>query len=131
MKLTRKLFAGICFVVAMALYAVLLVPDTHAVTYNPSTYANPPGVYKHVAAGLATTTVKSGAGVLYGIIINTKGASVNTLTCYDNTAGSGTVIALLDTTGATASLKYDIAFGTGLTCVSATGTGADYTVSYR
>jgi hypothetical protein len=103
-----------------------------AVTYNPSTYANPPGIYKNVAAGTATTNVKSGAGVLYLITFNTKGASANTLTCYDNTAASGTKIATIDTVNVnTQTLHYNVAFGTGLTCISATGTGADYTVSYR
>lgn len=127
----RNLIAIICFTIAAAFFATCFIPETRAVTYNPSQYANPPGNYKNVAAGTATTTVKSGAGVLYSVIINTKGASANTLTCYDNTAGSGTKIAIIDTTGGTASIRYDVAFSTGLTCVSATGTGADYTVSYR
>jgi len=87
--------------------------------------------YKYVAAGTATTTVKSGAGVLRSITINTKGASANTMTVYDNTAGSGTKIAVIDSTGGAATLTYNVAFATGLTIVSATGTGADYTVSYE
>jgi len=87
--------------------------------------------YAHVAAGTATTTVKSGAGFLHCLSINTKGASSNTLTVYDNTAGSGTVIAVIDTTAQVQSLFYDVTFATGLTIVSATGTGADYTVAYR
>lgn len=93
-------------------------------TYESNSYLN-------VAAGTATTTVKSGAGTLARIIINTKGASSNTLTCYDNTAASGTKIATIDTTGGTTVLNYGVAFGIGLTCASASGTGADYTVSYR
>lgn len=87
--------------------------------------------FLNVAAGTATTVVKSGAGTLASITINTKGASSNTLTVYDNTAGSGTKIATIDTTAAQVTLNFNVAFGTGLTIVSATGTGADYTVAYR
>jgi hypothetical protein len=78
-----------------------------------------------------TTVVQAGAGVLQGININTKGASANTLTLYDNTAASGTVIAVIDTTGGTAALRFDVKFATGLTAVLATGTAADITVSYH
>ena len=118
-------------IMASVLVLAALAVGLQAVTYNPSQYANPPGIYKNVAAGTATTTVKSGAGVLYHVIINTKGASANTLTCYDNTAASGTKIATIDDVNNSGTLTYNVAFSTGLTCVSATGTGADYTVSYR
>lgn len=79
----------------------------------------------------ATTTVKSGAGLLHTLCINTKGASANTATIYDNTAGSGTKIGTLDTTAGVQCLTYDAVFATGLTIVTATGTAADITVSYR
>lgn len=79
-----------------------------------------------------TTTVKSGAGILWRIVINTKGASANTATVYDNTAGSGTKIGTIDTvTGATGEIDYGgVNFATGLTIVTATGTAADITVVY-
>jgi hypothetical protein len=80
----------------------------------------------------ATTTVKSGAGTLVGININTKGASANTLTIYDNTAGSGTKIGTVDTVnGVIGHIPFKAAFATGLTVVIATGTAADITVIYR
>lgn len=78
----------------------------------------------------ATTVVKSSGGVLRAITINKKGASANTATLYDNTAASGTVIGVIDTTAGVATLQYDLAFRTGLTVVTATGTAADLTVSY-
>jgi len=96
--------------------------------------ANPlesPGQFTNVAAGTATTTIKSGTGILIGISINTKGATGNTLTIYDNTAGSGTKIATIDTTVQAGLYLYRLKFVTGLTCVSATGTGADYTAIYQ
>lgn len=102
---------------------VLMGSANPVLTYRSDTYLN-------VAAGTATTVVKSGAGTLARISINTKGASANVITVYDNTAGSGTKIATIDGTSDRDHV-YDVAFATGLTIVSATGTGADYTVAYR
>lgn len=87
-------------------------------------------IAKHISTN-ATTAVKSGAGFLHAVTINTKGASSNVLTLYDNTAASGTVIATIDTTSASVTLTYDSAFSTGLTAVTATGTAADITITYR
>lgn len=87
-------------------------------------------IYKHIATN-TTTVVKSGAGVVHSITINTKGATANIATVYDNTAGSGTVIAIIDTTGNVGTITLDVGFYTGLTIVTATGTAADITVSYR
>lgn len=78
-----------------------------------------------------TTVVKSGAGSLQNFTINTKGASANTATLYDNTSASGTIIAVIDTTSANQSLFYNVAFNNGLTIVTATGTAPDVTVSWR
>lgn len=78
-----------------------------------------------------TTTVKSGAGTLASITIGTSGASANTITIYDSLAGSGTVISLVNGTMSPGTLAYNVAFGTGLTIVTATGTCADITVGYR
>jgi hypothetical protein len=85
--------------------------------------------YKNLAA-LATTTVKSTPGFLHSIIINTAGATGNTVTIYDNTAGSGTKIATIDATAVSQRI-YNVQFTTGLTVVVANGTAADITVSYR
>lgn len=85
-------------------------------------------VYKHISTN-ATTSVKSGAGILHSITINTVGAT-DTVTIYDNTAGSGTVIAVLSSLTST-TLVFDVAFNTGLTIVSSGTTAPDLTVSYR
>lgn len=77
-----------------------------------------------------TTVVKEGAGWLKYITVNTSGASSNTITVYDNTAGSGTKIATIDGTMAEGTLHYEVEFSTGLTIVTATGTAANITVSY-
>jgi hypothetical protein len=96
--------------------------NTRSRTYLPNNYTR-------VNAN-GTTVVKSGAGTLHGITFCTKGATANVWTLYDNTAGSGTVIGVIDTTTAVAQLPFNIQFGTGLTIVSATGTCADGCVEW-
>lgn len=81
----------------------------------------------------ATTTVKSGAGTLHNVCINTPTA-LATIVIYNNTAGSGTKIASVTNPASVAGIfpvcaKYDVYFSTGLTVV--TGVAAqDITVTY-
>lgn len=79
----------------------------------------------------ATTVVKAGPGRLHSITINTKGATANIATIFDNTAGSGTQIGVIDTTSTIGTVIYDLAFRTGLTIVTSAGTAANITVSYN
>lgn len=89
-----------------------------------------PSSYLHLNAN-GTTTVKSGAGVLRRIVINTRGGIVNTLTIYDNTTATGTVIGVVDTINAGGAFDYELDFTTGLTVVLAGGTAADITIIYE
>lgn len=78
-----------------------------------------------------TTTVKSGAGTFHLASVNTLGTVASTCTFYDNTAGSGTIIAIINSLTLSGSFTYDIAFSTGLTVVT-TGTAApNLTVAYK
>lgn len=87
--------------------------------------------YAHLNS-TGTTTIKSGAGILRRVVVNTNGSGSNTFTIYDNTSGSGTVIAAIDTVnGVSGHFEYNVAFSTGLTVVNATGTSADITVIYE
>jgi hypothetical protein len=87
--------------------------------------------YKHISALAATTVIKSGPGTLVRVCINTKGASSNVLTLYDNaSAASGTVIATIDTTANVGTITFECDFLLGLTVSLATGTAADVTISY-
>ena len=87
--------------------------------------------YAHLNS-TGTTTIKSGAGILRRVVINTNGSASNTFAVYDNTSGSGTVIAAIDTVnGVSGHFEYNVAFSTGLTVVNATGTSADITVIYE
>ena len=75
-------------------------------------------------AAPTTTVVKSGAGFLHALVINTP-AATGVITIYDNTAASGTIIgtitqpaALLDGVGK--SIIYNVKFTIGLTIVTST-----------
>lgn len=73
--------------------------------------------YKYLGAN-ATTVCKYGAGRLVRVV-NVDNAG--TVTLYDNTAGSGTQIAVIDTAKALGTLEFGLPFSTGLTAVVATG----------
>lgn len=82
-------------------------------------------------AGAATTVIKTGSGVLKGIVVN-KAVANGVITVYDNTAGSGTKIATI-TNPATllhsqVSLDFNCKFSTGLTIV--TSAADDITVTW-
>lgn len=74
-----------------------------------------------------TTTVKSGSGLLHSIIVT--GGTAGTIIVYDNTAGSGTVIASFDSTNALETYVFNAKFTTGLTIV--TGAATKLTAIYR
>lgn len=78
-----------------------------------------------------TTTVKSGAGILHAVTINTKGTVASTITIYDNTAGSGTKIGIIDSLNLSGAFFFDVAFATGLTLVTTGTLAPDITVSYK
>lgn len=88
-------------------------------------YGNP--AYTHIS-GAATTTVKTGPGCIHRIVVGTPGG---TCTVYDNTAGSGTVIAVVDLSTLTAPISLDLScdFATGLTLV--TTSTSDITAVYE
>lgn len=78
-----------------------------------------------------TTTVKSGAGTLRSVTINSLGTVASVVTIYDNTAGSGTKIGTIDSLTLKGTFTFDAAFSTGLTIVSTGTLAPDITVSYR
>jgi len=84
--------------------------------------------YTHIST-TTTTTIKSGAGFVHNISVNTKGTAASIVTVYDNTTATGTVIGIIDSLNLSGLFLSDVAFATGLTIVT---TGApDLTVSYR
>lgn len=89
--------------------------------------------YTHIAAGQATTVVKSGVGFLHAIVFGGAATATNVTTIYDNTAASGTVIGIPTATAVTfpATVVYDLGFNTGLTINTATANGSDMTVIWK
>lgn len=107
--------------------AVLSNGQTYLLTQN-SQVASASGGYSFSNVSTATTTVvKSGAGTLHSIVVNTTAAGA--ITVYDNTAASGTKIATLKASVVEGDFIYDLAFSTGLTIVTAAA--SDITVTYK
>lgn len=89
-----------------------------------------PWLYSHISTS-ATTAVKAGPGHLHAVVVNTKGTVASTTTIYDNTAASGTVVAVIDSLNQSGTFTYGLQCATGITVVT-TGTAApDVTVLYR
>ena len=81
-----------------------------------------------------TTTVKSGAGMLHAVILNTPVANA-VVTQYDNTAGCGTKIGTITLPAALLSsgpvtVTLNVKFGTGYTAVTS-GATMDITTCTR
>lgn len=86
------------------------------------------GKYTNINSN-ATTVVSAVPCTLLRVIINNAGASANTATIYDNTAGSGTIVAVIDTVELNGRvLEFGCILKTGCTVVTATGTAGDITV---
>lgn len=80
----------------------------------------------------ATTVLKSSSGVVKRVCIGANAGNGHTITLYNNTAGSGTILAVLTTSGSTVPgncSEYDAFMSTGITAV-VTGT-SDWTVIYE
>lgn len=100
--------------------------DSALVIANKATVAPASNTFTYISTA-TTTAVKSGSGILEKIIVSTVGSS-STATIYDNTAGSGTVIGVINT-DSLGTYNYGGRFATGLTIVTV-GT-PKITVVYR
>lgn len=110
--------------------SVYVNPGALSYTTDTVTIYTPDPSYTHISTN-TSTQVKTGAGYLFGISINTAGASSNVATIYDNTSCATTVIAVIDTT-AIGNVDYKgLKFATGICITTATGTAADLTVVYK
>jgi hypothetical protein len=83
--------------------------------------------YVHTTAA-ATTVIKAGPGTFRRVVVNNPNLLTGTATFYDNTAGSGTVIAIIGNPGSAGHIEYDLEFSTGLTVV--TSSANDLTIIY-
>lgn len=87
--------------------------------------------YTHITTQ-TTTAIREGRGVLGKVVIN-KPLAGGVITIYDNTAGSGDVIAILTcavtNSDAPVSIPYNIVFKKGLTIVTS-GANQDITIAW-
>lgn len=114
---------GLCLL-WLPLRAWAALPD-----FGAPVYAIPAYGYKNITTDATFAAVKSGAGILHTICVNTP-AATETITVYDNTAASGTKIASLTSFASVGGcFLYDANFTTGLTIVTATAAG-DITVTW-
>lgn len=83
-------------------------------------------IYKYIS-GAATTVCKVGPGDLHTIVNNDN---IGSVIVYDNTAGSGDIIASIDLAKVLGSITFAAPFSTGLTLVT-TGPLTKITVVYE
>lgn len=91
--------------------------------------AEPGPQYFHIASA-ATNVIKIGPGTLQHVNVNTAGSNNFSLTIYDNTSAAGSIIAIVNSNTAVATLDYSTDFSNGLTVVSAGTTPGDYTIIF-
>lgn len=84
-------------------------------------------------ATATTVTAKTGAGAVAGLTIGVKSTGAATVTLYDSTTATGTIITQINTTDAgIGTITLNAAFAVGLTIATSTSTtGADLTVMWR
>lgn len=85
-------------------------------------------LYRNITTA-GTTVVRTGAGKLKRITVNTPG-TLSQLVLYDSVTGSGTKIGTVNTVLGQLSLQYDIGVTNGLTIVTTGTVPADLTVVY-
>jgi hypothetical protein len=86
---------------------------------------------KAIATGVATTVVKSASGRLVNVVITTAGTGTDNATIYDNTAGSGAILAVIPggTTLTGGQVAIDLPCANGITVVNVSG-GPAFTLGY-
>lgn len=100
-------------------------------TVGWDTVAWPQAHYQGCHVNTSTAVVcRAGAGTLYAVTINAKGASGNYTYIFNASSFSfgGTPILVIDTTAGPLTLQYNIQMSTGITVWSTSGTIADLTV---
>lgn len=94
-------------------------------------HINIPAWEKAHVAGAGTTVAKAGPGILGGIMVN-KAVSLSTITVYDNTVASGTIVGIMTHPLTLLQNQYFVPItcrmDTGITVV--TSAGDDITVMY-
>ena len=92
----------------------------------------PTYTHTYVAAGQATTVIKSSPGLLHSVTFWAAAAATNVTTIYDHASGSGTIIGLPAATAVTfpTTVILDVSFTVGLTVITATANGSPMTFAW-
>ncbi len=85
--------------------------------------------YSHISTA-TNTQVFTGAGEIYTLSVNDKGAGAGTATLYNNTSCTGSIFAVVDlNNNDPVTVTYNAKLSTGL-CVT-TSEASDITITYR
>lgn len=103
-------------------FTLEFIPDAPQVSASTWTYT-------HITSNASTVVKNFGGAQLHTVVIGSPG-SAETLTIFDNTACSGTVISVITPT-AGATYIFDTTAITGLCITTAGTTAGDYTVTSR
>jgi hypothetical protein len=87
--------------------------------------------YIHLTTNIASTNAKSGVGLLKAVVINSSGDTGATLTIYDNTSGTASVVAVINISVTPVTLTYGLALATGLSyAITGVTSTCDVTILY-
>lgn len=78
-----------------------------------------------------TTQVKSGAGTLVRVVVNSKGTVASAVAIYDATSGTTNPVAIIDSLNLSGTFEYDVAVSTGIRVVTTGTVAPDVTVVWR
>jgi hypothetical protein len=97
--------------------------------------ANFYGTSSQHASGAGSTTVAPGPGKLYSVVATSSSATADTVTFYDNTAGSGTVLFVIHLCLTSPVVIHfpsnrPLSFSTGLTITTTANSDCIAVVSY-
>ena len=112
---------------------VIQQAPTAAIPVYMAPNPNPGATQTHLtgSAGGSSTLIRSGAGWITGITVNSMATGSATMTCYDGVDATGTVIAVIDVSRSNPSPQTAAPWGftTGFFVVFSSGTGgADVTI---
>ena len=117
---------------------VMFRPDSQGLNpLGPATPANSvPSVisaynYTHIATSTTTAAIKTGAGMLHTVCVNTLGTVASTITVDDALTATTPTIAVINSLALLGCQTYDVAFTVGLTIVTTGTVAPDVTVSWR
>lgn len=106
--------------------------DRQRGTAANGTFVSPGGfTYTHITTATTTAAIKTGAGSLHTICVNSLGTVASAITVDDALTATTPTIAVINSLTLLGCQTYDVAFNTGLTIVTTGTVAPDVTVSWR